>query len=189
MILGGQHEIGIEIIGTNCTVPDSHMACLMYYLRSVNSLCDFGIPNNLTNFDNYNKLSFDQENAVLCFAALLNPKIFIEKNIMIYQPELCGNCKNEFFKISDSRTAVAATREFIIGGKQVHTLRIMAFKESWLENYYINPMKYYSRRLQAIEDGSVDDYKPKPVSYSSSSKSSSSRSSTPKKHSRSCIIC
>ena len=37
MILGGQHEIGIEIIGTNCTVPDSHMACLMYYLRSVNS--------------------------------------------------------------------------------------------------------------------------------------------------------
>lgn len=199
MLVGSQHEIEIEVTGTKCTVPNTHMACLMYYLKSINSLCDFGIPAHLTNYSNHNNLTFDQENAVLCFAVLLDPRIFIEKNIMIYEPRLCGNCQNEFFKISDSRTAVAATRQFVIGGKQVHTLSIMAFKESWLDENYINPMKYYARRVQAIADGSIEDYRPRPkpkpqprqVTYSRPSYSSSSYSeeSTPKKKSKSCTIC
>ena len=172
-VLGyNQHQLSIKETGRSCTVPDHPIAKLMYYLNSVDSLVDFGIPSHLKDYENYGETSFDHENAILCFATLLNPTIFIENNIMIHEPSLCGNSSNKFYEISDTRTTIAATREFVIGGRRVQTLNIMAFEVSWLDNNYIKPMKYYSRRLQAIENGTVDDMRP-----------------TSKSNSRSCTIC
>lgn len=168
MIGYNQHQLRIKATGRSCTVPDHPIARLMYYLHSVDSLVDFGIPSHLKEYENYGRTTFDQENTILCFAALLNPKIFIENKIMIHEPSLCGNSSNKFFEISDTTTSVAATREFVIGGRRVRTLNIMAFEISWLENNYIKPMKYYSRRLQAIENGTVDEMRPRSRSNSQS---------------------
>lgn len=133
----------------------------MYYLSCVTNLVDFDHPRSLTDYQNYDDLDYDDINSVLLFALLLEPKIFIENNIMIQVSSL-NNASNEFYKITNTRTAVAATREFVIGGKRVHTLEIMAFERSWLQRNYLNPIEYYEDRIKAILAGEPDKYKPKP---------------------------
>lgn len=196
MLAARQREIEIKQTGTKCTVPNSSMARLMYYLRSVDSLTDFGIPSELKNYDNYNRLSFDQENQVIALAFLLSPDLFVEKGIMINEPRLCGDCNNEFYEISDHRTAIAATREFVIAGKTVHTLSIMAFKMDWIRKNFVDPINYYDRRLRAIADGTVERMRPRQITYSPPSNRSTnnyssyvSSSSYKKKKGKKCLIC
>lgn len=199
MLAARLREIGFRQTVTVCTVPNNNMARLMYYLSSVDSLTDFGIPYELKNYDNYNNLSFDQENQVIALAFLLSPDVFIERGIMINEPRLCGNCNNEFYEISDSRTAVAATREFVIAGKQVRTLKIMAFKMAWIENHFVQPINYYDRRLKAIANGTVERLRPKQITYNRLSTNYNSNYTPPrnyvtsssykKKKSKKCIIC
>lgn len=172
MIDARQREIEIRQTGREVTIPNASMARLMYYLHSVNVITDFGIPNELTNYNNYNSLSFDQENQVLALAILLNPDVFIEKGIMINSSSLCGNYNNQFYEITDRRTAVAATRQFVIAGKTVHTLKIMAFEMCWMRNYFTDPISYYERRISAIANGTVESMRPRQITYSRPSESS-----------------
>lgn len=76
---------------------------------------------------------------------------------MIIDPsgKLCGNSNNSFFKITDSRFSFAATREFVVGGRNICTLNIMAYKQVWLDRFYNNPMRHYSERLNAIRNGTI----------------------------------
>ena len=131
-------SIGIQAKGHKANVPDKPMGKLMYYLNAVNNLIDFKIPYSLQNYEKCHLLSFDEENQVLSLAVLLSPNIFIENGIMINEPRLCQNVSNQFYEISAMHSAIAITEEFVIGGQQVHTLQIMAFKKSWLERNYIN---------------------------------------------------
>ena len=162
-------QFKIKKYGEPVTVPDNKMAQLMYYLSCVQMVVDFGIPSNLTNYSNYYKLKFEQENAVILFAELLDYRIFTKNKIMINDPDLCFGYSNQFYEISDSRTSVIATREFIIGGQVVHTLKIMAFKKCWIDENYIIPMSFYSARLQAIKNGTVEKFRPKPITYNTPS--------------------
>ena len=198
-----QQVIKIKKTGTICTIPNDNMAHLMYYLRSIDSLTDFGIPSELKNYDNYYNLSFDQENQVIALAFLLSPDFFIEKGIMINQPNLCFDCGNEFYEIYDSRLSFSATHEFVICGKTVRTLSIMAFKMSWIETHYLEPIKCYEKRLLYMSNGRIDELRPRSTkddqsndnfsssnySISSTSNHSVSKSNYPKKKSKKCIIC
>lgn len=155
-----QRQINIKNIGNTVYVPDNDMARLMYYLSCVNDLIDFGIPNKLTDYSNYNAITFDDENQILVLAVLLSPDEFVEKGIMIPVKNL-GKSSNEFYRITDSKFAVAATRQFVIGGKKVNTLEVMAFEMRWLERYYTGPISNYHRRLEAIADGNVEKMRPR----------------------------
>lgn len=172
MITVGRNSIGIKATGTTASIPDHPMARLMYYLRTVNSLTDFNIPYNLRDYSSYRSLSFDEENQVLVLAVLLSPDLFIEKGIMINEPRLCPDSSNEFYEISAMQSAVAITEEFVIGGQKVHTLQIMAFKMSWMQNNYINPINSYSARVRAIANGTVESYRPRAITYYEDSDSS-----------------
>lgn len=154
-----QRELGIKITGQTAHVPNTPMATLMYYLGCIDSLVDFNIPSKLRDYDNYSQLTYEDENQVLCLAVLLSPDVFIEKSIMINEPRLCGNSQNKFYEITDTQTSVAATREFIIGGKRVRTMKLMAFKKTWIEENYIEPMNSYAKRIKAIAEGKPDKYK------------------------------
>lgn len=175
-MIGVQNRvIGIKETGHTVTVPDSPMACIMYYLSCVNSLIDINIPENLRKYHNYQNLSFDEENRVLSLATLLNPALFIANGIMINDPALCQNKSNKFFSITNSRFAFAFSREFVIANKKLHTLKIMAFKSSWLEKYYINPIKTYSTRISAIANGTVERFRPRRLRNTRTSNSHSTR--------------
>lgn len=188
---GVRHQYGIRATGTTTTIPDNPMARLMYYLNSVNTLVDFGIPNDLCDYRYYYNLSFDEENQVLMLAGLLSPDLFINKGIMINEPRLCPDANNEFYEISDIQQAIAITEEFTIAGRQVHTLRIMAFKMAWLENNYINPMKSYLPRIRALANGTADSYRPRTITYNSPSSYDDNPTSDDdysKKHSKCCLL-
>lgn len=156
-------SIGIQAKCVKVYVPQNPMGKLMYYLQTVNALIDFNVPYSLQNYKEYQSLSFDEENQVLALAVLLSPDIFIENGIMINEPRLCQNFPMQIYEISAMHSAIAITEEFVIGGKKVHTLMIMAYKNSWLERNYFNPIKVYSDRINAIADGTVERFRPKSV--------------------------
>lgn len=153
------HRIGIKDTTVSTTVPNANMARLMYYLNCVNSLVDFGIPQKYRDYQNYSKNTFDDGNSILIYAHLLSPEIFVIKNIMIPVKNLDKD--NKFFEITDSHIAIAAAREFIIGGKKVHTMKIMAFKIEWLERNYSVPMQFFAKRMSAILNGTVESMRPR----------------------------
>lgn len=188
---GVRHQYGIRATGTTATIPDNPMARLMYYLKSVDILVDFGIPDDLCDYRNYYNLSFDEENQVLMLATILTPDLFVKKGVMINEPRLCPDANNEFYEISDVQHAIAVTEEFTIAGKQVHTLRIMAFKMAWIENNYINPIKFYLPRIKALANGTADSYRPRAITYNpntSYDESSVSEAEHSKKHSKCCLL-
>lgn len=84
---------------------------------------------------------------------------------MIHEPQLCEPYANQFYEISAMHSAIAITEEFVIGGQHVHTLKIMAFKESWLKYNYIIPIKTYSGRITAIANGTVERLRPRSIVY------------------------
>lgn len=153
-------EIGISEIGETVYVPNNDIAHLMYYLSCVNNLIDFGISNRLTDYANYKNIDFDDENQILKLAIILSPDEFVEKGVMIPVRYL-GDSSNKFFRITDSQYALAATRQFVIGGKNVHTLKVMAFEMNWLEKHYSNPLMHYHKRINAIANGNVEKMNPK----------------------------
>lgn len=159
MIAARKQELSVERTGTTVSVPNHPIGRLMYYLSCVDNLVDFGLPSKVTDYGHTSLLTYDDENAILVFAAILSPDVFVENKVMVNSDELCPDGGNEFYKITNTRAAVAATREFVIGGKTVHTLEIMAFTMSWLRRNYIEPMEQYEKRIQAIADGNPDKYK------------------------------
>lgn len=145
-------------------IPQNNIAHLMCYLSCVDYLIDFEIPAKLIDYNQYEKIDFDDENSILSFAVLLSPDLFISNKIMIPVTELkCGT--NEFYQITEEiKEKNNVVIQFNIGGKQVHADRIMLFKEKWMIDYYIFPMKNYSKRLKAIFRGDVEKMRPKPKS-------------------------
>ncbi|KAK8837357.1 hypothetical protein M9Y10_036790 [Tritrichomonas musculus] len=190
MITLGQDALNIRATGSTANVPNHPMARLMYYLRTVNSLIDFDIPYDLRDYSNYDSLSFDEENQVLMLSTLLSPDLFIEKGIMINEPRLCPNCNNEFYEISAIQSRVAVTQEFVVGGKRVRTLEIMAFKPIWLESNYIAPIKAYMGRIRALANGTVDQYRPVEITYRNTKNNCSvlNDEDYSKHHSKCCLL-
>lgn len=142
-------------------IPQNNIAHLMYYLSCVNCLIDFEIPTKLIDFDEYEKIDFDDENDILRLAVLLSPELFIIKRIMIPVSKLKSG-RNEFYPITEEiKERINVICQFDIRGKQVHADKIMFFKETWMIDYYSFPMRNYSERLKAISNGDVEKMRPK----------------------------
>ena len=159
-------KLTIERTGKIATIPENSWARLMYYLNCVDCVINYGIPSNITQYEEYNNLSFDDKNFILMLAEIMKPSLFDEKHVFIYDSDLCGGSQNTFYDITYSKVAAAATREFIIAGKLVTTLKIMAYSYSWKKQNYDEPMLEFKERLNDIHYGKADKYKDKNRSIS-----------------------
>lgn len=162
MIAGGKHCLHIQNCSRHIDFPFDPMARLMYYLNCVNSLIDFGIPSKLREYDSRFSISFDDENTVLKLSFLLKPSIFVQYGVMINDPSLCINSNNTIYKITDINCTFAVTKDFAIAGKQVHVSHVMAFKSIWKDKIYDEPMRLFTKRINAIRNGRVEEMRPKP---------------------------
>ena len=144
---GVQNEVAVRRTGTTCYVPDNPIAKLMYYLNACESICEIGIPRKFRDYQNYDDLSASEMSDCLNLADVLDPTVFIRNGVMVQSDQLCGNSANEFYEITNTRIGVSVSRSFMIAGRQVRTLKIMAFKRSWLENNYYGPFRTINRIL------------------------------------------
>ncbi|CAF5101644.1 unnamed protein product, partial [Rotaria sp. Silwood1] len=123
-------------------------AKIMYYL---NCLChcinyeDSDID-RFTNYSNWSSLSDDEDQFVFFLALNLSPDLFIGK-IFFPSDQLCHDVRGRFYDIDAMNHPMLLTRSLIITGRICEVKRIFAFKQIWLKEYYLDPMKRFTQKL------------------------------------------
>ena len=142
----GYQSLDVKQIGAHTTVPDNNLAKLMYYLSCVFTVIQFEDSYKYTNYSQYYLLSPEDEQTVLALAALFNPKIMIEASLFIIDPRFCPpGYSNEFYEITNDKIGLHINSEVMIGGVSRKVLKMMACKESWLNQNYFDPIESYRR--------------------------------------------
>ena len=136
------NSLRVEAIGRSVYIPNNDYAKLMYYLSCVFTVIQYDENSKFTDYEHYYLLTEEEEKGLMVLALLLNPKLFLDANIFIYEPNLIpSGYTNEFYKITDERIGVHVNQEIFIAGRAVRVLKIMALNSSWLENNYFKPME------------------------------------------------
>jgi len=161
-----KNDVEIEDVGVSCSVPNSNIAKLMYYLSSLSSCLEGFIPTQYTDYSNFDSLSNAEKKEVVTLAALLSPDILLDKVIFGVEannPILNGSA-NTFLKITNAKTVMAAATNLrdtiIIGEKNVNVGKILIFTQNWIKRYYLDPLVAESYRLNP---SNITGTAPKPM--------------------------
>ena len=147
------NSLKVETTGRTVYVPDNDLARLMYYLDCVLAVIQYDENSRLTDYENYFRLTKEEENAVYALAALFQPKIFIDAGVFLPKPNLVPYGKsNQFYKITDDRIGIHVNQEIVIGGRVVRVLEVMAFTQEWLNRNYIEPLENITYRLESQQN-------------------------------------
>ena len=156
-------EIQVKKIGRPAAVPNSPTAKLMYYFDCACSCfeaeSDASIDRLRNYMENYSCLSSEEEFELLslcltrCCPENLIGKLFFPVEDRDLERE------NKFLELSAVNTKFVVTENILVGGQQRRVCKIMKFKKSWMEYYYLEPMRSFSegylehaRRSQQRDD-------------------------------------
>lgn len=143
----------MKATGSSTAVPNNCKAKLMYYLSCLCGCVEAEsdpFSRRFTDYkNNYSSLSYEEEGRLLDLCSTLSP----DKLTGIFIP--AGNsdigAQNEFFELSAVDTKLLVTESFAIGGQQRRVCKIMMYKDSWIENYYYDPLRALRReRTQRV---------------------------------------
>ena len=141
-IIAGE-RVGVKEIGTFTSVADDPRAKIMYYLSCVFAVIGRdGLPDELlrlSRYQNYRSLAQQDSIKLLVLAKELSPDMLLDK-VFFANSALCGNSSNEFFEVSVVSTTMVVASSIMVGGRECRVRKIMAFKDTWLVNNYINPI-------------------------------------------------
>ena len=145
----GSTQINVKRTGSTTTVPDNPIAKLMYYFDCVCSCVeadDDDTTRRLRNYRSYISLSSQEEAQLLILCLALSPDKLIGSIFLpISDDEDLGGSCNAFYEVSAVSTRVLVSESLLVGGQQKKVRKIMKFKKSWLENYFINPLRSIER--------------------------------------------
>ena len=146
-------RVGIRDISRDASVPQNPKAKLMYYLNCVASVIqlDDRALSRLRNYQNYYLLSDEETDALLAFVILFSPDELIGK--VFFPSEDCGGHSNQFFELSAVSHMLAVADNIVIGGERKRVGKIMFFQRSWMETYYLSPIRSFQDRLQRMARG------------------------------------
>ena len=145
----GSTQIHLKKTGSATTVPDNPIAKLMYYF---NCIChcveadDDNTTRRLGDYKNYYALSSEEEAQLLILCLALSPDKLIGSILFPASDDedFNGRC-NEFFELSAVSTRLLVSESLLVGGQQKKVRKIMKFKKSWIESYYLNPLRSIER--------------------------------------------
>ena len=187
----GSTQLRVKKIGSSTTIPDNPTAKLMFYFNCVCTCIeadDDYITRRLQNYNNYSSLSSQEEAQLLILCLALSPNKLIGS---IFLPasdnEDFGGSTNRFYELimSAVSTKVLVSQSLLVGGQQKKVRKIMKFKKSWIEKYYINPLRSIERRQRPAATSystrpAVTSYSTSPaVTSCSTSPAVTSNSSSP----------
>ena len=149
------HErMGLRATGSLTTVANNPRAKLMYYLDCVSNVLQLDNPNlsRLKNYSRYFALDEEDETLLLYLVILLSPDELIGK-VFFPSDALCGGDRNnKFYEISHVSHLFAVQQNIVIGGERKRVVKIMTFKQSWIYQYYINPMQAIQQQRARREE-------------------------------------
>jgi len=144
-----QNEVDVKGITVSTTVPDHDVAKLMYYLSCV---CTTIVCNEdedisrFTNYTNWERLSTEEQKLLLTVCYTFSPDVFEDK-VFFHKRELCTEFSNEFYEISQARHQLTAAESIIIADRTYQVTKIMAYKMSWMQKNYLEPIQRLTRQL------------------------------------------
>jgi hypothetical protein len=132
----------VKKTGTFTTVPDADIAKIMYYLNCVCTVIDYNEGNiqRYRNYSNWADMSDEEDRLIFVLALALSPDE-LEDKVFFNSPELCPDSGNEFYEIGQVKNQLLVVRSVVIGGQQRQVKKIMAYKQSWMQNNYYQPMR------------------------------------------------
>ena len=146
-------NVKVRAFGTTTTVPNNSIAKLMYYLDCVASVIDVD-DRRLTDYQNYDELTWEQLKEVHNIATKYSPDIFQSHKIFLVNRDLLNNSSNnEFYEITDETIGIHVDKEIIIGGRVTKVNKIMVCNNSWLSENYFSPISEIDKFFERIENG------------------------------------
>ena len=145
----GRTQIQVKKTGTACTVPDNPVAKLMYYFNCVCTCVEADEDSTirrLRNYNNYSSLSNEEEAQLLILCLALSPDKLIGSIFFPVEDVDLDGYSNEFLELSAVSTRLVVADSLLIGGQQKRVKKIMMFKKSWIENYFLDPLRSFERR-------------------------------------------
>ena len=146
-------RVGIRDITRDVSIPQNPKAKLMYYLNCVATVIQLDDPalSRLKNYQSYYSLSEEETDALLTLVILLSPDELIGK--VFFPSEDCGGRNNQFLELSAVSHMLAVANNIVIGGERKRVGKIMFFQRSWMETYYLTPIRSFQDRLQRMARG------------------------------------
>ena len=146
-------RVGIRDITRDASIPQNPKAKLMYYLNCVATVIQLDDPalSRLKNYQSYYLLSEEETDALLALVILLSPDELIGK--VFFPSEDCGRYTNKFLELSAVSHMLAVANNIVIGGERKRVGKIMFFQRSWMETYYLTPIRSFQDRLQRMARG------------------------------------
>ena len=139
-------QIQIKKTGSSCSVPNSPIAQMSYYLNCVCACIeaddDYEIR-RLRNWENYYNFTNEEEAKLFVLCLALSPDKLIGA---VFIPSEDIDSQNEFYELSAVNTRMLVTDSLVVGGQRKRVRKIMMFKKVWLESSYLEPMKEYAER-------------------------------------------
>lgn len=141
-------EVGVREFGRVVEVADNPKAKLMYYLDCVATALqlDRNDVRRLRDYSKHDQLTEEETDVLLTLVLLFSPDELIGK-VFFNSDELCDNAMNKFYELNQVTSLLAVSQSVLVGGKQTRVAKIMAFREYWLHESYIQPIKHYESRL------------------------------------------
>ena len=138
----------VKKLGSFISVPDADIAKIMYYLDCVCTVIDYNDANirRYRDYNNWANMSDEEDRLIFVLALALSPDEFEDK-VFFNSPQLCPDASNEFYEIGQVRHQIMVVQSIIIGGQQRRVKKIMAYKQSWMQNNYYQPMRSLAFRF------------------------------------------
>lgn len=134
--------------GTVASVPNADIAKIMYYIDCVCNVIDYN-DGNIQRYRNYNNwagMSDEEDRLIFILALALSPDE-LEGRVFFNNPQLCPDAGNEFYEIGQVRNQIMVVQSIVIGGQQRRVKKIMAYKQTWMQNNYYQPMRALAFRF------------------------------------------
>ncbi|CAF3974130.1 unnamed protein product [Rotaria sp. Silwood1] len=144
-----KREIEFRDTTVRANVPNNDVAKMMYYLNCVCYCIEYDDNDirRFTNYANWASLSNEEDRLVFLLALTLSPDLFIGK-VFFPSDELSRDMLGRFYEIGQVRHQLMVVPSLVIAGRTRQVNRILAYKQAWLQLYYIDPMKRLTQRFR-----------------------------------------
>ena len=142
-------QVHVKPTGVRVTIPNDPIAKLMYYFDCVCSCIEPDSSDtirHLRDYANYHWLTSDERAQLLVMCRALSPDKLI--GTIFHPTDDCGEYANQLLELSAIKTDMVVTDSLLVGGQRKKIQKIMIFKKSWMEDYYIEPLRSIQRSSQ-----------------------------------------
>jgi hypothetical protein len=145
----GAELVTVEDAAPRVIIPDSPLACLMYYLHCVNQIANFDLSPRLTNFVEWRSVPAQDRDEILATCETLNPKDLSDKRIFIWDNEgrRCPPTELKFMSIKEAGGFIDT--ETMIAGRTIRVTQVMVFGQVWVSKHYLQPMQSFQDYRQS----------------------------------------